>query len=883
MMLHFAPTPLEKRASKCQTDTSSSSSSSASSSSLSALLSTLIPVLIVFAVYIGIFLFLRRIYPRVYAPRTFLSTLPKKNRTPEAPNTLFGWIPFVNKTPDEFVLKHNSIDSYFFLRYLKIVTIITFVGALITWPVLFPVNATGGGGQTELDILSFSNVDTSKTSNKYRFLAHTFIAWIYISFIFFIVTRETIYFINVRQAYLLSPAYAKRLSARTVLFQAVPTEYADEHKIRRIFGDELKNVWVVADTKELEDLVEQRTKAAWKLEAAENALIKKANDARLKSLKKGGQELQPLSDADLDHESGSAAARYVRPKDRPTHRLKPLIGKKVDTINWARDEIARLNPLIEKEQNTYRSGEAKPLNAVFVEFHDQYRAQAAFQAVTHHQPLHMSPRVIGMVPEEVVWTNLGITWKTASIRNVVSIAAATVLIIFWAIPVAVVGAISNINYLTEKLPWLCFITHIPKVILGVVTGLLPVILLSILNSLVPPFFRWLGKLGGKPTLSLIELRCQESFFWFQVVDVFLVTTLSSAASAAVTQIINDPTSVTSLLSSSLPKSSNFYISYIILQALGFAGGALAQIVGLIVGKILGKFLDNTPRKLYNRWSTLAALSWGNLFPGIEGLAVIAIAYAFISPLILGFATIGLGLFWFTYHYNILYVNTSGVDTQGLVYVKALKHTLVGAYVSVLCLIGLLAVNYTPAPLVLTVILLIVMVLYHIAFNKAVEPLLKYLPRDLEVEQASWLASAAPAAGDGLGKNGYEVGQSKEGVEPESLSAPAKQGSLIQKFLRPDIYFDVNTVRKFVPQDASDLQYSPQVERDAYQHPAVNDVTPLLWVARDEAGVSRQEVAHTSKVTPITDEAAHFDDKGKVVWEQQYHDGQPPVYSDKVYY
>jgi hypothetical protein len=49
----------------------------------------------------------------------------------------------------------------------------------------------------------------------------------------------------------------------------------------------------------------------------------------------------------------------------------------------------------------------------------------------------------------------------------------------------VVGSISNINYLTDKVHFLSFINDIPKVILGVVTGLLPAILLSVLMSLVP--------------------------------------------------------------------------------------------------------------------------------------------------------------------------------------------------------------------------------------------------------------------------------------------------------------------------------------------------------------------------------------------------------------
>jgi calcium permeable stress-gated cation channel len=480
------------------------------------------------------------------------------------------------------VLQHNSLDGYFLLRYIKISIVITFVGILLTWPTLFPINATGGGGQKQLNIISFANIKADDQVQKLRYLGPVLVAWIYVAFIFFMVTREYIFYVSLRQAYLLSPLYARRISSRTVLFQAVPNEYADERKIRYMFGQELKNVWIASETKELEEMVKDRQKAAMKLEGAETKLIRLANKARLKAAKKGGaQDESPVFDErqDLSGESGSAAARWIRPKDRPTHRLKPVIGKKVDTINWARDEIARLNPLIEKAQNEYRAGEAKPKNAVFVEFWNQTQAQAAFQMVTHHQALHMAPRQVGMVPEEVIWSNLGMTWKTATVRNIVALSAATALIIFWSFPVAVVGAISQISYLTEKLPWLGFINDIPTVILGVVQGLLPSVLLAVLVSLVPVFFRFMGKVAGKPTLSAVELRCHESFFWFQILQVFLVTTLSSAASSAAPTIIRNPTSIPNLLAQSIPKASNFYVSYIILQGLTFAAGTLVQISG----------------------------------------------------------------------------------------------------------------------------------------------------------------------------------------------------------------------------------------------------------------------------------------------------------------
>jgi calcium permeable stress-gated cation channel len=400
-----------------------------------------------------------------------------------------------------------------------------------------------------------STLDSPMILNLILGTAHTFVAWIFISFVFFMVTRESIYYINLRQAYLLSPLYAHRISSRTVLFASVPNDYASEAKMRQMFGSKLKNVWIATQTKELAEKVEERNKVAFKLEAAETKLIKLADAARRKSMKKGGHDVEAgVAQADISGESGSAAARWTKPKQRPTHKLKPLIGKKVDTINWCRSELQRMIPEVERDQELHRAGNARATNTAIVEFYDQTEAQAAYQMVAHHQPLHMSPRVIGLNPQEIVWSNTGITWRTRVIRNIACIAAVVVTIIFWylipffslalsrvifdkqgdenlgplaegllanlhwyrSIPVAVVGLISNINFLTEKLPFLSFINSIPEVILGVVTGLLPVILLAVLMALLPIWLRFLAKTAGLPTLSQIELRVQTSYFWFQV-------------------------------------------------------------------------------------------------------------------------------------------------------------------------------------------------------------------------------------------------------------------------------------------------------------------------------------------------------------------------------
>ncbi|KAI5308884.1 hypothetical protein KEM55_004628, partial [Ascosphaera atra] len=135
--------------------------------------------------------------------------------------------------------------------------------------------------------------------------------------------------------------------------------------------------------------------------------------------------------------------------------------------------------------------------------------------LAHNEPLQMAPRYIGLAPKDIIWSNLRIKWWELVLRQFGTLAFVAGLVIFWAIPVAVVGMISNVSYITKALPWLGWINNMPHVILGVITGLLPSILLSVLMALVPIILRLMAQLGGVPTTSAIELRTQYFYFFFQ--------------------------------------------------------------------------------------------------------------------------------------------------------------------------------------------------------------------------------------------------------------------------------------------------------------------------------------------------------------------------------
>ena len=154
----------------------------------------------------------------------------------------------------------------------------------------------------------------------------------------------------------------------------------------------------------------------------------------------GGHALSEASSL-TDPERGSLAARLVPRDKRPTHRLKlgfmpfalPFIGKKVDSIEWAREEIRVCSELLDKGREVIEAedvseptdgkvrdgskaeGEghrAQPrypaFNSAFVTFRQQIAAHLALQALAHHEPYSMSGRWAEMSPQEVIWGNLGL-------------------------------------------------------------------------------------------------------------------------------------------------------------------------------------------------------------------------------------------------------------------------------------------------------------------------------------------------------------------------------------------------------------------------------------------------------------------------------------------
>jgi hypothetical protein len=244
----------------------------------------------------------------------------------------------------------------------------------------------------------------------------------------------------------------------------------------------------------------------------------------------------------------------------------------------------------------------------------------------------------------------------------------------------------------------------------------------------------------------------------------------------------------------------------------------------------------------------------------------------------------MSLFYFAYRYNIMFVTDSNIDTKGLIYPRALQQLLTGVYIAELCLIGLFGIAAAVGPIILMVVFLVFTILFHISLNAALDPLLYNLPKTLEAEEESLQGLLTAEAGHENGADGVTKEASVEKNNAVSqVAAPTKKPNFMTKFFKPHIYSDYASLRQLVPHDLLDPDnlYEEDVERNAYFPPAAVSEVPLLWIPRDDAGISRQEILHTSKVIPITDEGCTFDEKNNLVWDTET--ARPPLWQPKIYY
>ncbi|TKA55288.1 hypothetical protein B0A55_12859, partial [Friedmanniomyces simplex] len=581
---------------------------------------------------------------------------------------------------------------------------------------------------------------------------------------------------------------------------------------------------------------------------------------------------------DEDQDEEPRWRHYIEPKERDTIRLPvvdqawfpslPFIGQQVDKIYWLRRELARLNVEIEADQNNV---EKFPyMNSAFIQFNHQVAAHMACQSLSHHLPQAMAPRWLEISPDDVLWDNLSIKWWERLLRTNIVLVICAALIILYAIPVTLTSLLAHLNSLATKYAWLSWVARIPTTGRALIEGLLPPLLLNLILLLVPDIFRALIGLQGVPTGNAKELGVQTWYFAFLFIQIFFVGTLASGLTVFFSQLATQPGEVFKSLSESLPRASNYFFQYLLVQALSNSSGALLQFGSLFIWFFFSRIMDSTPRQKWRRQIGLNNLQWGSFFPPFTNFAVIGIVYSVIAPFILVFMLIIFGLFWIVYRYNVLYVYQFRNDTGGLLFPTAINQLFVGIYFMEVCLSGYFFISTGPAGKAacipqgaIMVVVGVLTIVYQWQLNQRFNPLFRYLPITLEDEavirdeefaraQESKFASLMNQQ-DGQGEDEEDIqdvledreraeeAESEMQVERDRVEAAAHRQSTHMSNGEPTITSRENSWKHTPP-----ASNSPTWKTDRWRQAAPEAVTRL----RHLAGVPQKEKPTASTKVPL---------------------------------
>lgn len=251
---------------------------------------------------------------------------------------------------------------------------------------------------------------------------------------------------------------------------------------------------------------------------------------------------------------------------------------------------------------------------------------------------------------------------------------------------------------------------------------------------------------------------------------------------------------------------------------------------------------------------------------------------------------GLGLYYFSYRYNLLFVIQPKIDTRGVAYTLALQHLLTGVYIAELALIGLCGLKSATGPGIMIGVLILITILYHHLTNLYLAPLEKdLLPVELTHEyegttgdETTALLSSAEEgrADDGDGSPSYIQRLGRQARVPQRISGP------LSRFFEPHVFATHRAIQSWLREDEQafhDLdddggpEYDGEEElRKAYLNPALTSSTPVIWLPRDRIGASGNEVRENEEAgLKASDKAAWIDEgNGRVYWDEQNFDEVP---------
>ncbi|KAJ3173932.1 hypothetical protein HDU87_007254 [Geranomyces variabilis] len=409
--------------------------------------------------------------------------------------------------------------------------------------------------------------------------------------------------------------------------------------------------------------------------------------------------------------TGSASDTSLRTPKRPTHRSLYFVGAESDSIASNLRTLRLTTAKVSRKLRRMRNTPTVHHGAAFVVFKDVFSPHVAALANIDSRPGVMDDRQPAVNPDDVIWENLDLSFRVRKGRQWIATAIAIGLTLAWASFMTILTSLATLDRAIQYAPWLKVFNDLSPAVRGFLQGVVPATLVSLVFMLVPFCFRALARFAGEATNSGIERNLMNYYYAFLVFNILLVITISGSVITAAQEILDHPQSVLTILATSIPLVSTFFVTYVMLLALGGPSGELLQLGSLIIKPLALRFLAKTPRQIRD-WCKPSVFYPGTVFAQHSFVATIGLTYCTIAPVAIVFVAAYFGLYNVAYGYQMQYVYTHLTQTGGLYLHIAARQLFLGIYLHQLVLIGLFSLKQAFIQAVVMACALVLTAIYH---------------------------------------------------------------------------------------------------------------------------------------------------------------------------
>ncbi|ORX83949.1 DUF221-domain-containing protein [Anaeromyces robustus] len=659
----------------------------------------------------------------VYMPRRRL----KNCAPPKIPNGLFSWINTTIRIKESFVLHSVGLDAAVFLRFLKtgiyLFTIMSFLGVSI----LLPINYAGGEIRqsdpynayefSELNVIQQMTIQNI-SAKSISFRVHIIFTWIFSVLTYCFIFR----FYNscriLKEEYIARIAknrFGDLIQLRTVMLFGLPDELRDEESLEMYFNSlgigKVENTIICRKYASLRKSLYQRNKYLKKIERMYCKWVDFPNNPERCWEKEDNSNSNSNSNNNINNSDniekkskgklyqdillGDIKREGLKNLNTEKKKYFNLFGEKYDELEYYVSEFLEWDYKVRNLRDY--PFESTPTPVAFVTFSSPISAFIGAQCIIHQQPFKCQTK-LAPEPRDLYWKNISDTLAhpyVKLLRSVGIIVALVLLIMLWTIPVAFISSLISVDTIYKYFPSIArLVESLGPSMTNTARNIIPITVVSIWLSFLPDILQKFSILQGIETFSWIEQSLLSKYFFYQLFNIMLIFTVVGTIFNTITDILNDPKSIMTILAEQFPKVSPFFMNYVILQ-----GFLCLQIQLINPGSFLLNFIlrffkfCKTPREFSNASDPVnISLNYGYHYTIPLLIFVIVLTYCCISPLILIFGLIYFIAAYIIYKYQFLYIHYPKYETYGVYAPMIVNRCMTGLIIFQFTMVGIISLK-----------------------------------------------------------------------------------------------------------------------------------------------------------------------------------------------